>query len=84
MGMIAFVDTKREALKLKKKQKFHTNLKIRPVTAGMGKIAYYELVGKPKKILRSTKIRKGQKITTFFVMHKGRKARLSTEIRRVK
>ena len=80
MGLIGFEDTKKKAVQLKRKQKFHKDIKVKPVRSAFGKVAYYEVVGTPKKIFKKTIENKKEKRIISFVKHKGKNVRLSTSI----
>ena len=79
MGLIGFTDTKTQARALKNKQKFHKDIKISPVHAAFGKVAYWEVKGKPKKIYKTTSIKGNKKIITSYVKNNGRRTRLSSD-----
>jgi len=82
MGLIGFTDTKRQALKLKKDNAWlFTNIKILTRTAAFGKIIGYEVEGKVKPSFKQTVKRGNKKITTTYVMHKGKKIRVMSEVR---
>jgi hypothetical protein len=78
MGIIGYTSTKKQAITLKKKQKFHKDIKIEPITAAFGKIVRYEVTGTPKRIFDETKIIGNRKIITSYVRHRGRKVRISS------